>query len=281
MKQKFFWLRLNNVFLRLHFHHLLFWPAFRCCLWNGELLPVLFTVVQIHKYFKWFTLDHDSATTLHWLSMPTDQVLQPLSTYTLINRMMDTKDMHMQKHHESQSREHTLRQTNVHENKHLLYRCKPIQCIWFNHYRQRCKFTTRPNLLHALQALILCAPSSSVFSEDRDPLASSYESQTMSSARRLVWIFLRSLSRWRLPCALPRDDDGLADDGPTLAKKQTLLCPSAANTSDFRHWPFGDFFITPFFSSCKHNNISALTQSSRDTSKHCRQWWLVDSDNAL
>lgn len=119
-------------------------------------------------------------------------------------------------------------------------------------------------------AWIYSGPSSSFFSEDWDWLTSCYESQTMSSARRLVCIFLRSLSRWRLPCALLRDADGLTDDGPTLDEKKTLLWPSAADTADFRQWPFSDFFTTPFFNSCKHN-ISVYNHSTIVAWQHSRQ----------
>jgi len=73
-----------------------------------------------------------------------------------------------------------------------------------------------------------------------------YESQTMSSARRLVCIFLKSLSKWRLPCALLHDDDGLAE----LAETKTRPSSAEATASDLLPQTFCVFFTTPFLNSC-------------------------------
>lgn len=79
-----------------------------------------------------------------------------------------------------------------------------------------------------------------------------------SSARRLVCIFFKSLSKWRLPCALLRDDSGL--DRSVFAEKQTRLRSSPASVSDLLLWIFVGFFMTLFFNSCNaQQQISLYT----------------------
>jgi len=135
---------------------------------------------------------------------------------------------------------------------------KQTQRTHFNFYQQHSNIildlfmlTIRSNILHALPQFRERCKHEFLFWMSfnllrRQPF---YESQTMSSARRLVCIFFKSLSRWRLPCALLQDDDGLAAD-EELPEIKTLPQSASDTTSDFLPRPFGVLFMTPFLKSC-------------------------------
>jgi len=96
------------------------------------------------------------------------------------------------------------------------------------------------------------------FGADQALFVPFYESQTISSARRLVCIFFKSLSRWRLPCALLWDDDGLAAD-EELAETKTLPLSAAVSAADLLLPRFGVFFMAPFLKSCNAWHSILLT----------------------